>query len=476
MKNIGLRYVFPIMGFGVLLIAICAYTAIHLLFQQAKITSVLRENVSSRAAAADFRGTLNTLIALELHQVDGVSDLHSKAFTQISVIQAYANHPEEVRYVRVIVEQFGKYLNFWEQAISLGGREGEEKKSAAIRFLQTNVLIPVREIEGYNDTQVELVTTAHERVLSQLAWGMATISILGGMAGLLFGYMVAKLLTKSIHKLRIQIHDAAGKLSPESQDVLIQENSGFTGLHEALEELDERIVATIGQLHAREKQVFRSEQLASLGKLAAGVGHELRNPLTSVKMLVQTGLEDEGVLSRSDLKVIESEVRRMERSLQTFLAFARLPKPERRIVDLNEIIDSTVELVSGRAKKQHVTTTIETIQGEIEIEVDKAQIQQVLLNLAINSLDAMPNGGELIVRTQWDQGGIRIDMVDNGVGFSDSSLVGLFQAFSSSKESGVGLGLAICRRIVEEHGGLIRASHTSGGGATFSIWLPKEVD
>lgn len=472
MKIIGIRYLYPVLVAGVLLTGLTVYTAVGLLFEQARITRVLRENVSSRAAAADFRGTLNTLVALETNQVEGVAELHSKALMQISTIQKYADHAEEQRLVQIIVDGFAQYLSLWEKATSTSEAVKNEELVSTIKFLQTNVLLPVREIEAYNDQQIETVTSAHERVLSQLAWGVAMVSILGGIAGLMFGYTVARLLTRSIHKLRIQIHDVAGKLSPETPEVAVQENEGFSGLHEALEDLDERIVAIIGQLHHRETQMVRSEQLASLGKLAAGVGHELRNPLTSVKMLVQTGLEEDGILSRNDLKIIESEVRRMERSLQTFLAFARLPKPERRLVELNDVLDCTLDLIGGRAKRQRVMVTVDTLNGDIEFVVDKAQLQQVLVNLAINALDAMPNGGSLTLRTQLAGGGVRIDVIDNGVGFSDEALSNLFQAFSSSKDTGVGLGLVICRRIIEEHNGAISAQHTPGGGATFTIWLP----
>jgi|JI10StandDraft_1071094.scaffolds.fasta_scaffold00437_15 two-component system sensor histidine kinase HydH len=472
MKIIGIRYLYPVLVAGILLTGLTVYTAVGLLFEQARITRVLRENVSSRAAAADFRGTLNTLVALETNQVEGVSELHSKALMQISAIQKFADHAEEQRLVQIIVDGFAQYLSLWEKATSTSEAVKSEELVSTIKFLQTNVLLPVREIEAYNDQQIETVTSAHERVLSQLAWGVATVSILGGIAGLMFGYTVARLLTRSIHKLRIQIHDVAGKLSPETPEVMVQQNEGFSGLHEALEDLDERIVAIIGQLHHRETQMVRSEQLASLGKLAAGVGHELRNPLTSVKMLVQTGLEEDGILSRSDLKIIESEVRRMERSLQTFLAFARLPKPERRLVELNDVLDCTLDLIGGRAKRQRVMVTVDTLNGDIEFVVDKAQLQQVLVNLAINALDAMPNGGSLALRTQLAGGGVRIDVIDNGVGFSDEALANLFQAFSSSKDTGVGLGLVICRRIIEEHNGAISAQHTPGGGATFTLWLP----
>jgi len=155
MKVIGIHYVYPIFTAGLLVIALAAYMAVGLLFEQSRITSVLRENVSSRAAAADFRGTLNTLVALESNQVENVSELHSKALTQISTIQNFADHAEEQRLVRIIVDGFASYLNMWENAVATTAGEGGEGQAVAIKFLQTNVLLPVREIEAYNDKQIE---------------------------------------------------------------------------------------------------------------------------------------------------------------------------------------------------------------------------------------------------------------------------------------------------------------------------------
>jgi len=319
-----------------------------------------------------------------------------------------------------------------------------------IGLLRERVLSPCREIEAFNDAQIQAVTSRYEQTLKQLAWGMGATLILGAISGIMFGYFVSGLLSQTIQKLRIQIDDAAGKLAPQSTEIVVTSDRGFEGLHKALESLDEHIEGVVKQLHQREREVHRAEQLASLGKLAAGVGHELRNPLTSVKMLVQTGLEDDQLLSKADLKIIEFEVRRMERSLQTFLAFARIPKPEPRRVNLKALIDDTFALISGRAKKQQVLLLVETVDGEITTPVDEGQFQQVLVNLAFNALDAMPRGGNLTVRTLREPHGIRVEVIDDGKGFSEEERQRLFEPFASTKENGLGLGLVISRRITEK--------------------------
>lgn len=473
MESLGWRFFKPVLLLAVILIALCISTAVYLFHQQSMIANVLRENVASRSAAADLRVTLNSLIELERSQVDAITELHSQAAQYIQVIAARSNQEQEQLLAKEIAHGFDEYLRQWQLVNADEIAHGDGQLDRLIEPLRKRVLAPCREIERFNDDQIQAVTLRYQRTLTQLAWGMATTLLLGAIAGIIFGYFVSGLLSKSIQKLRIQIHDAAWKLAPKSTEIVVTSDQGFEGLHKALETLDEHIEGIVQQLHEREREVHRAEQLASLGKLAAGVGHELRNPLTAVKMLIQTGLEDDQTLNQADLKIIDTEVRRMERSLQTFLAFARIPKPERRQVNLNAQIQNTLALISGRAKKQQVQTLVEAVDGDIITSVDEGQIQQVLVNLAFNSLDAMPSGGHLTIRALKEPRGIRVEVIDDGKGFSEAERARLFEPFVSTKENGLGLGLVISRRIIEEHGGTLSAAHTPGGGATFVIQLPN---
>jgi two-component system sensor histidine kinase HydH len=235
------------------------------------------------------------------------------------------------------------------------------------------------------------------------------------------------------------------------------------------------IEQVVRKLQQREREVLRAEQLAAVGQLAAGVAHELRNPLTSIKMLVQTTREELAAqgLSAEDLQVIELEIRRMERCLQTFLDFARPPKPSYRLGDIAEPIQRTVELVSGRARKQQVEVAFPPPPTPVVVNADADQLQQLLVNLALNALDAMPRGGRLeFAVAQSEPDAVEVRVRDTGPGISDDLLPRLFQPFVSSKETGLGLGLVTSQRIAETHGGSLRAGNHPGGGACFYLRLP----
>jgi signal transduction histidine kinase len=170
--------------------------------------------------------------------------------------------------------------------------------------------------------------------------------------------------------------------------------------------------------------------------------------------------------------VIEAEIRRMERSLQTFLEFARPPKPERRPVELGSVIGAVLGLVRGRAEKQRVNTTLEMRDGAITLVADAEQLQQVFVNLVLNALDVMPAGGVLTLATRCKENRVEVEVSDTGPGIPKEMIPRLFQPFASSKDTGLGLGLVISRRIVEDHGGTIDGANRPGGGASFRVRLP----
>ena len=217
-----------------------------------------------------------------------------------------------------------------------------------------------------------------------------------------------------------------------------------------------------------------------MGQVAAGVAHELRNPLAAIKMFVQAGLEGKPAagLPPEELVIVEREIRRIERRLQTFLDCARPPRCERRHGDLLDVARRAVALVEGRARQQKVTLTTDFPPLPVELQIDPEQIHQVLVNLLLNALDALPQGGRVALAVQCpaeaDGRQVTVSVRDTGPGVPSHIRSRLFEPFVSTKETGVGLGLSLCKRLIEAHGGSIRVSSPRDGGAQFTFTLPLE--
>jgi two-component system sensor histidine kinase HydH len=228
----------------------------------------------------------------------------------------------------------------------------------------------------------------------------------------------------------------------------------------------------------RERELLRTEQMVALGQVAAGVAHELRNPLTSIKGLVQVNRKEAEVLGgpAEDFRIIEQEIRRMERTLQTFLDFARPPQPARKEMNLGPVVERVFALIGGRASKQGITLRFTQPDQRVLVEADHDHVQQLVLNLVLNALDAMGRRGLLeVVLHSCADGQVELQVLDTGPGIPDHLLARIFEPFVSSKETGLGLGLAVSRRIAEDHGGSLSACNRPGGGACFTLRLPRQA-
>jgi PAS domain S-box-containing protein len=264
----------------------------------------------------------------------------------------------------------------------------------------------------------------------------------------------------------LAVHAARRRPFPEADVHFVQAVANVVALVMERHRQEERL---------RERQMVRAEQMAAIGQVAAGVAHEIRNPLTAIKGLVQVNLREAAApgLPAEDLRVIEHEIRRMERTLQTFLDFARPPRPDRRRLDVGVVVDRVYEVVGGRARKQAVALRFLRPDGLVWVDGDQDQLQQLLLNLVLNSLDAMPDGGavEVDLRPQRD-GQVELLVRDTGPGIAAEILPKVFETFISSKETGIGLGVPVSRRIAEDHGGSLSAYNLPAGGACFALRLP----
>jgi signal transduction histidine kinase len=256
--------------------------------------------------------------------------------------------------------------------------------------------------------------------------------------------------------------------------VSIRADGDLRSLDRQLQHVVERVEAVGERLQRHQREMLRAEQLSAVGQLAASVAHEVRNPLTAIKLLVEAGLRGpkRGPLTDDDLEVIHGEVVRLEQTVQSFLDFARPPAPRRQGCDLREVLGQAADLVRARARHQGVTLDVRCPAVPVPADVDRGQFSTVLVNLFLNALDAMPAGGRLDVDLRPEPNGILVRVADTGPGLPVEMAGRLFTPFASTKPTGTGLGLSICRRVVEEHGGQITADNRPEEGACFTIILP----
>ena len=476
MSAIRMRFLLPAAAVTLLLTGLCIVTAMFLFQQQTTMTRVLRENVTSRRAAVDLEECLYDISALLHDDVDDVSALNDRIEQHLRRLREVADQPEELAASKNLDAGLTVYLESWKKIPAKHDPQREKAVQGVLAQLEKRLIKPCQQFRLYNGRRIEQSTMQHESILTLLAWGLTGIGVSGGIGGIVLGFGVTTALGKSIRRLQVRLQDAAGRLGPELPEIIITEEGQFSEVHAQLDQLTSGIEKVLHDLRQRELEVLRAEQLAAVGHLAASVAHEIRNPLTAIKMLIQAGQESgQPPLLPEDLRVIETEIRRMESSLKTFLDFTRPPRLERRLVPLSKLLQEVAGLVRGRTEMQKVDLSLSFEDASLVVMADPEQLRQVLVNLILNSLDALPRGGHIGVTIKSTQDIVEICVSDSGSGIAAEMLPQLFQPFSSNKETGLGLGLVISKRIIEDHGGTISAENRQSGGAEFRIRLPKET-
>jgi len=248
-------------------------------------------------------------------------------------------------------------------------------------------------------------------------------------------------------------------------------------------ELNERLLQnqatlkeSLDRLEAAEESLRRQDRLAALGEMSAGIAHEIRNPLgiiSSSAQLLGRKVGEPAAGVRQLLDIIEEETVRLNGLISDFLTFGRPARPVLRLCDLRPIAAKAVEHIAAMARERSVAIEAELPVDPVAAQVDPDMLQQVLLNLLLNALEASRPGGRVVVRLQPADAALRLEVDDNGCGIPPENLSKIFNPFFTTKEEGTGLGLANAHRIIEMHGGRLDVS-SSAAGTTFSVTLPRQ--
>ena len=238
-----------------------------------------------------------------------------------------------------------------------------------------------------------------------------------------------------------------------------------------------------------EERLQRAERSALVGRFASGIAHEIRNPLSFINLSIdfmRDKFSPAAEASRTEYtklcESIKEEIARLNRMVSDFLSLGRPPRLKLRELDARSLVEDVVSLVRTQAEQQGVRLSVEEIVGSnsqaynTHFQGDAEQLKTCLSNLAINAVQAMPEGGALTIRLRPQKHNVKIEVADTGHGIAPETLEHIFEPYFSTKETGTGLGLALTKKLIEDHGGQIMVSSEVGVGTTFIATLPRDPD
>jgi signal transduction histidine kinase len=293
--------------------------------------------------------------------------------------------------------------------------------------------------------------------------------------------LVIRIISRPLRRLTEAAVDVAG--GAYGTRVELKSNDEVGLLAASFNEMSRKMAEDIERLRSMSEQLVRSEKLAAAGALAAGVAHEVNNPLASISSLIQIlqsrplggGNEAE---SREMLRLASTQIDRISQVLRDMMDFARQRSPERAPLEVARVVESSLRLASFDKAFKRLRVSAELGDGVPQVLADADQLQQVFLNLLLNARDAMPEGGDLFVNLFFDAqaGAVVIEFTDTGCGIDPGALPHIFDPFYTTKRSGAGLGLAVCYAIVTAHGGAVTVEpNVRAPGTTARVRLPAGV-
>lgn len=450
---------------------------------------ILTDNVSSMLAATRMQ---ESLWKMEAAFVDVVEDEHRPGADEFADFEAQfenalvdADRAVTTAQERPMVDAIRERFAIYRELVHRGLKPEPLDQQAAI-VLTTESMKLAHGISGrctellewnerlMNDSMASRAKLEARFNALRMAW-----LILGPGVGIFLGLRIARKLHRSISQISVRLKDASGELDHEVGRLEISPVAGsgdLSDLNEQVQAVSGRIRQVLLELQRARQEAMLSERLAVVGELAAGVAHEMRNPLTSVKLLMQTAPRNgSGIqLLEKQSQVVLHEISRMEETIQGLLDFARPPPLNRVEHDLRGTIQRAINLVEGRAAHDGIRIVPQLPDYQLLVDGDPEQLHQVFVNLLINGIESMSGAGVLHVSaglSNTSPPACQVVVADRGTGIPNDRLTRIFEPFVTTKEHGTGLGLPVSRRIVREHGGTIFASNRREGGAVFTVEL-----
>jgi len=432
------------------------------------ITEIIKNGLYSlmlQGRGKEFQKFLDSLIAEELEEVR-IFDPYTGTIVASSI------HSEIGK--KIYHEDLAKYRTQKKPQVFVHQKNGQTVYSMLIPIKNDKACQKChnngKPLRGVID--VEVSTKRTQQRLQTLKQRTIIFALLSSFTmGLGMFILLSTLITRDLDKFmgvmrRIKSGDLSVRFRPNRNDEFKVLAETFNSMLNEIEQTR----AELQRVHMEELK--RMERMATLGELATAVAHEIKNPLAGISGAIQVLREDlpENDPRREIITDVLQEVERLDRTVRDLLSFAKPQKPQKLDTDIKELLKKTLNLVKLKAEKQNVKIKISV--EDIVINVDPQQLQQVLLNLILNALQAMPTGGEINISVFTKDGFCNIIVQDTGEGIPPEDLPNLFRPFYTTRGRGTGLGLSISKNIIEAHGGTIEVESRQGEGTKFIVRLP----
>lgn len=446
------------------------------------VSSVIR----SKVAALNVSQELESALAMQrgllsYYYIDGNSEwlvqldqYRSEFESWLKKAREFADSDRERELLNDIESKYVRYSNMRDRVIELY-KVGKRGEGYELHKDVRNPFYSVRDLcEQFKQVQYERVGSISAAIRVKVAF-FDTTAIIAMICALGLGISLgALLLSRVLVPIRLLALTAGrdGSISLEEPDEVKALGKKIQGLVESVD------TTRIELEHSRE-HLLQSEKMAQIGKLAAGVAHSIRNPLTSVKMRLFT-LERTLSLStaqKEDFDVISEEIRHIDTIVGNFLEFSRPPKLKIQKASPSDVVDMAVQLLRHRMESYGVSLELIRDRELPEVDCDPEQLKEVLVNLIVNACEAMGDGGRILITeeegTSEPMGKVAVIRVnDTGPGIPEAIKEKIFEPFYTTKQEGTGLGLSIAARIIQEHNGCLSVKCRPHKGATFTITLP----
>jgi signal transduction histidine kinase len=443
-------------------------------------TTLIDKNISSFQAAEGLEiALLSQKGYLTYYFLDGnpewlqkLKENHQSFLQWLTKAHNSATTPVMTEILNKIDPKYKDYIARREEVINLyktGNRDQGAKLHWEIRHQFLEIYDLCENYKLVNQaiiSQIKSESLAQARFIKTLAFIVLPSVVL---LGLLLTYILLKQLLEPIRQLSMETGLGPGPGGQNEVQALSRR------VHDLIENVDQAQT----KLERSQEHLVQSEKMAMVGKLAAGVAHSIRNPLTSVKMrLFSIGRTlDLSPTHQEDFEVIAEEIRHIDTIVANFLEFSRPPKLMMQKVSPSDVVDMALQLLRHRLESYNVEVKLKRSRPLPEVWADPDQLKEVLVNLLTNACEAMKGGGSIVIQegeTFLQSIGqvVTIQVSDNGPGIPESVQDKIFQPFFTTKEEGTGLGLSIATRILGEHGGWLDLDSQEGRGTTFTINLP----